>query len=76
MADIIPIQTPHGEFTRQTKRSVAGVLRDARTRNPTEVLVIGTDDAGNLFVTSSPPDPGNALWLMELAKLRLTRGLA
>lgn len=70
MADIVPING-HREYERQTKRNAAGVLRDARACKPSEVLVIGTDADGQLFVSGSPPDPGNAMWLMERAKLRL-----
>lgn len=73
MADIVPI-AKHRDYERQTKQSAAGVLRTARARNPTEVLVIGIDAAGDLFASASPPDPGNALWLMELAKLKLLAG--
>jgi hypothetical protein len=71
MANVVPIGK-HREFTRQTKRSAAGVLRDVRALNPTEVLCIGTDANGDLFVQGSPPDPANSMWLMELAKQKLT----
>lgn len=72
MADVLPIKG-HREFERQTKRSAAGVLRQVRERaRPTEVLVIGLDEDGQLFVQSSPTDPANALWLMELAKQKIT----
>lgn len=70
MADIVPIGK-HREFYRQTKRSAAGVLRDCRTLQPMEVLVIGVDPHGEVFVQASPCDPGNSLWLMEMAKKML-----
>lgn len=70
MADIIPIKH-HREYTRETKRSAAGCLRNARERHPVEVLVIGIDADGDFFVTGAPPDPDGALWLMERAKLKL-----
>jgi len=70
VADIIPIRG-HALYSRQTKRSAAGVLRTVRRLNPAEILVIGTDEEGHLFVQGSPPDPANAMWLMELAKRKL-----
>lgn len=70
MADIVPIKA-HQQYERQTKQSAAGVLRDVRDQHPTEVLVIGYDAAGQLILRGSPPDPANAMWLMELAKRRL-----
>lgn len=72
MAEVVPIKT-HKDFSRQTKRSAAGCLKECRALNPTEVLVIGIDDQGALFVQGSPPDPMNAMWLMERAKKRLLR---
>lgn len=73
MGDIVPIQK-HREFVRHTKRSAAGVLRDCRAKHPTDVLVMGYDGDGRFFVQGSPPDPGNALWLMELARKKLVDG--
>lgn len=70
MADIVPIKR-HKDFARQTKRLAAGVLRDCRALHPTEVLCIGYGSDGQLFVQGAPPDPANAIWLMELAKLKL-----
>ena len=70
MADIVPIGK-HREYERQTKQSAAGCLRSARARRPTEVLIIGYDKDGEFFVMGSPPDPGNAFWLMELARRQL-----
>lgn len=71
MADIVPIKK-HKDYYRQVKRSAAGALRAARAKNPEQVLVIGLDADGDLFVQGSPPDPGNAFWLMEMARLKLT----
>lgn len=71
MADIVPIKR-HKEYYRQIKRQAAGVLRDVRAINPVEVLVIAIDTAGDLHVQGSPPDPANAMWLMELAKQKIT----
>lgn len=70
MADIVPLNG-HVAYTRQTKRSAAGLLRAVRAMSPTEVLCIGTDADGHLFVQGSPPDPANAMWLMEMAKMKL-----
>jgi hypothetical protein len=70
MADIVPI-AKHREYYRQTKRSAAGVLVSVRALKPTEVLCICYDADGELFVQGSPPDPANAMWLMEQAKQRL-----
>lgn len=73
MADIVPIKK-HREYYRQTKRSAAVVLRDVRALNPTEVLCIGIDAVGELFVQASPCDLGNSMWLMESAKKKLLGG--
>lgn len=70
MADLIPIKS-HAAFERQTKRSAAGVLRDVRATHPREVFVVYLDAAGEVGVQGFPPDPGNALWLMEMAKAKL-----
>lgn len=70
MGDIVPIKK-HRDYQRRTRQSAAGVLRDCRARHPTEVLVMGFASDGDFFVQSCPPDPGLALWLMELAKKRL-----
>lgn len=67
---VVPIKK-HRNFERHTKRLAAGVLRDVRAMNPTEILVIGHAADGSLIVQGYPPDPGNALWLIELAKKRL-----
>lgn len=73
MADVIPIRTPHGEFTRAKRLHARQVIKQARGCE--EVLVIGMRD-GELWLRGVPNDPGNALWLMELAKQRLTRGFS
>lgn len=73
MADVVPIKK-HRNFYRQTKRTAAGVLRNVRSLNPTEVLCIGTDSHGELFVQAFPVDPGNSMWLMESAKKKLLGG--
>ena len=70
MADIFPIGK-HRAYVRQTKQSAAGCLKDSRARHPTEVVVVGIDEAGQLFCNACPSDPGNALYLIELAKLRI-----
>lgn len=70
MADVVPI-AKHRDYKRQVKRSAAGVLRECRALHPTEILVIGIGPSGDLFVQGSPPDPGNAMWLMECAKRKL-----
>lgn len=74
MADVVPIKDYRG-YERKVRQSAAGVLRDCRSRHPTDVLVMGYDAAGQFFVQGAPPDPGQALWLMELAKKTLL-GLA
>lgn len=73
MGDIVPIKK-HRDFERRVKRSASGVLRDCRARHPTDVLVMGYDAAGRFFVQGEPPDPGLALWLMELARKKLVDG--
>jgi len=72
MADVVPIKK-HREYYRQTKRSAAGCLREARSRNPSDVVVIGYDQSGELFIMSEPVDPGHVLWMMESAKAHLLR---
>lgn len=73
MAEVIPIKR-HKQYVRETKLSAAGCLREVRACRPTEVLCIGYGDDGHLFVRGSPPDPANAMWLMELAKRKLCAG--
>lgn len=70
MADVVPIRR-HKDYKRHNRRSAAGCLRAARGYNPVEVLVIGVDGDGDCFVQAHPPEPGNAFWLMEMAKAKL-----
>jgi hypothetical protein len=69
-ADVLPIKGHRG-YERKVRQSAAAVLRDCRARHPTDVLVMGYDAEGRFFVQGAPPDPGQALWLMELAKKML-----
>lgn len=71
MADVVPIRTSAGDFEKAKKLTSRRVLNGARGCD--EILVIGLRN-GDLIVRGSPNDPGNAMWLMELAKRRLTRG--
>lgn len=70
MSDVVPIKKHRG-FYRQQRRTAAGVLRDVRALNPREILVIAIDHDGEIIVQGHPPDPANAMWLMESAKLKL-----
>lgn len=70
LAEIVPIKA-HRKFQRTPKSSVARTLRQARTLNLTEILVIGMDSAGDIQVQASPPDPGNSMWLMASATKKL-----
>lgn len=70
MAEIVPIKR-HALYRRQKRESAAGALRKARANKLTDVLIIGWDEAGDLYVSGSPPDPNQALWLMEACKRRL-----
>lgn len=54
-------------------RSPDRVLKDNVGLGLTEVLVIGVCADGETVVGGSPPDPANALWLMEMARKRLTQ---
>ncbi len=72
MADVVPLAN-HAEFERQEVRSAVAVLRHSVRHRPTEILVIGIDADGDVFVSGQPPDPANALWLMEMAKIKLLR---
>lgn len=71
MADVVPIRATAGEFVRKKRLHVRHVL--AQAKGCDEVLVIGVRD-GELHLRGAPNDPGNALWLMELARKRLLRG--
>lgn len=73
MADIISIKK-HRLYQREKKASVARTLSQARSQRGDEILVIGTNVDGDLYVVGFPNDPGNALWLMELAKRKLLQG--
>lgn len=70
MADIIPIKQ-HKQFERKTRMSAAIALSEAKAHKPREILVIGINAEGELWVNGSPPDAGNAFWLMEMAKRKL-----
>ena len=72
LAEIVPI-AKHRAYYRQTKRKAAGCLNSAKSRKPSEVVVVGYDSAGDLFVLGVPPDPANAMWLLESAKAYLLR---
>jgi hypothetical protein len=61
----------HKDFEKGERLSVSRTLRQARQARLTEVLVIGHGADGALFLAGHPNDPGNALWLMELAKKKL-----
>lgn len=71
MADIVPIRSTAGEFIRKKRLHVRSVLKEAK--HCEEVLIIGISN-GELHLRGAPNDPGHAMWLMELAKRRLTRG--
>lgn len=71
--NVFPIKS-HRDYERHVKRTAAGVLRDARSCKPKEIFVVGVDENDQIFVMGSPNDPGNTLWLMEMAKKRLTGG--
>jgi hypothetical protein len=71
MADIVPIRSTAGEFVRKKRLVARRVLKEAHGCE--EVVVIGMRD-GELWLRGAPNDPGHAMWMMELAKRRLTRG--
>jgi hypothetical protein len=50
------------------------VLDGAHQANMTEVVVIGWDENGDLYMSTSESDGGNVLWLLEVAKNRLLKG--
>jgi hypothetical protein len=72
MADVIGIRDRSGDFYRRRRNTVKRVLNQAR--GLTEVLVIGFNGDGEIHVRGCPNDPGQAMWLMELAKQRLLNG--
>lgn len=49
------------------------VLQAALDAELTDVVIIGYDLDGNEYFASSMADGGNALWLLERAKLELLR---
>jgi len=49
------------------------VLDMAKAKGLTGAVVIGRDQAGDLYFASSIADGGDVLWLMELAKIELLR---
>jgi hypothetical protein len=59
---------------KKIKQSAERILSLAKKSDLTEILIIGTDKEGKLFLAGFPPDPGNALWLMEVAKKKLLSG--
>ena len=67
MADIVKIGK-HALYKREQKASASKTLRDTLACKPKEVLVIFMDSDDELRVSGYPNDPGNALWLMEMAK--------
>lgn len=71
MADIVPIKR-HKAFVREQKATIARTLRQAKDIGFTEIFIIGFDRDGEIRVQGHPPDPGNAMYLMEMAKQKLT----
>lgn len=71
MAEIVPIKG-HRAYIRHTKLSAAQALANVKAMKPREVLIIAIDGDGDLIVHGSPPDPGNAMWLMARATKKLT----
>lgn len=67
---VVPIQD-HAAFEESETMTVRRILANARRNGLTEVLVIGYESDGSLFVSGHPPSPGDALWLMEMAKQKL-----
>jgi len=57
-----------------TKQTAARSIKLAAKRKLTEIFIVGTDAEGNLFTAACPPDLGNVLVLMELAKKKLLSG--
>ena len=72
MADVLKLSDQPGAFNRRRRNSVKRVLNQAR--GLTEVLVIGYEGDGELYVRGCPNDPAQAVWLMELAKRKLLGG--
>lgn len=70
MADVISIKR-HQDFQRQGQRTVSGCLKQCRGIGLVEVLVIGVDADGQTVVRSPNANPGDALWLMEMARKKL-----
>lgn len=66
MAEVVPIAR-HAEYERLTRASVASALAGARQAKLKEIFIVGIDQRGELYLAGSPPDPGNAMWLMASA---------
>jgi hypothetical protein len=67
---VVPIQD-HEAFEALEVMTVRRVLANARRNGLTEILIIGYEPDGSLFLSGHPPSPGDALWLMEQAKQKL-----
>ncbi len=55
---------------------VTRLLAKASGAQLTEAIVIGRDKDGQLYFAASNPDGGDALWLIEHAKLELLKATA
>lgn len=49
------------------------VLESALSRGLTEVTIIGYDEDGEEFFSSSQADGGDVLWMIKRAKIKLLR---
>lgn len=69
MADIVPIRSTQKIVDRANKTRVRRVLNVAK--GFTEVLVIGLNSDSEIDVRGHLNSPENAIWLIEMAKLKL-----
>jgi hypothetical protein len=54
--------------TTRLRTPVPRVLASAAGAKLQDVVVIGRDEDGNLYLSSSSPDGPDVIWLIELAK--------
>lgn len=57
--------------TTQDDLEVARMLHAAIEANLDKVIILGWDQDGNEYMTSSTPDGGDVIWLLERCKHRL-----
>jgi hypothetical protein len=55
----------------ENKRDIERVIANVRAAGLTDVVVLGYDKAGNFWADINFSDGPNALWLLELARVKV-----